>query len=71
MNNKSTMGEWRMVESGFSPEGIFVMTKIEDKEGTRNQQPMRRQGRLWFTKDGVYVYYTPTMWRPLTPQEHP
>jgi hypothetical protein len=46
-----------------APEGCYVMTKIDDANGCRNEQVMRRQGRLWFCRDGCYVYYTPTHWR--------
>ena len=44
------------------PEGIKVETKIDDQNGVRNVQVLKRSGRLWFD-DGVYVYYTPTHWR--------
>ena len=45
------------------------MTKIDDGGGVRNEQPMVRRGNLWWINDGepgsMYVYYTPTHWRPL------
>lgn len=48
-----------------APEGIVVETKIDDREGVRNVQTLKRRGRLWFVPDGsTYVYYTPTHWRP-------
>jgi hypothetical protein len=47
-----------------APEGVEVMTKIHDMGGVRNEQPLIRQGRLWFFPDmSMYVYYTPTHWR--------
>lgn len=46
------------------PEGEVVETKIDDAKGCRNEQPLYRQGRLWFFPDAsMYVYYTPTHWR--------
>lgn len=50
-----------------APEGVTLMTKIDDANGERNIAPLRRSGRLWFYPDGsMYVYYTPTHWRELT-----
>lgn len=41
-------------------------TKIDDSNGCRNVQKLKRKGRLWFFPDGsMYVYYTPTHWRQL------
>lgn len=48
-----------------APEGMLVMTKLDDANGVRNEQPMSRSGRLWFAGE-MYVYYTPTHWRELT-----
>jgi predicted homoserine dehydrogenase-like protein len=42
------------------PEGIFVLTKIDDQNGSRNIQKLKRQNNLYFGDDGLYVYYTPT-----------
>lgn len=59
--------EWRSAQT--APEGAVVMTKIDDANGCRNEITLRRQGRLWYTPDmSMYVYYTPTHYRPLTPQ---
>lgn len=53
---------WRDIET--APENMLVMTKIDDADGCRNEQTLKRQGRLWWTADGgMYVYYTPTHWR--------
>ena len=55
---------WKSIET--APEGIVVMTKIEDARGARNECPLRRQERLWWMPDGsIYVYYTPTHWKPM------
>jgi hypothetical protein len=45
-------------------EGVVVWTKIDDERGLRNEQLLKRVGRLWFFPDGsMYVYFTPTHWR--------
>ena len=50
-----------------APSGVVVETKIEDADGTRNVQPLKRRGALWFMPDdSMYVYYTPTHWRKLS-----
>jgi hypothetical protein len=47
-----------------APEGIEVMSKIDDQDGTRNKQKLIRKGRLWFYPDmSMYVYYEPTHWK--------
>ncbi|MCW4115648.1 hypothetical protein NPA31_011805 [Aurantimonas sp. MSK8Z-1] len=60
---------WQPIES--APEGVVVLTKIDDEHGERNVQELRKRTRepgktrpLWFTPDDeMYVYYTPTHWR--------
>lgn len=53
-----------------APENIVVMTKIDDANGARNEQALKRKGRLWYYADeSMYVYYTPTHWRSLTDTE--
>lgn len=55
---------WQPIET--APEGIVVRTMISDERGDRNDQPLLRQGRLWFSPDmTMYVYYQPTHWMPL------
>jgi hypothetical protein len=55
---------WR--PSATAPQDIDVETAIIDDLGQRNTATLRRIGRLWFLPDGsMYVYYTPTHWRPL------
>jgi hypothetical protein len=52
---------WQPIDT--APENVVVLTKIDDGRGVRNQQPMKRRGRLWWFADGeMYVYYTPTHW---------
>ena len=47
-----------------APEGVVVETKIDDRDGIRNVQTLKRQGGLWFfPDDSIYVYYQPTHWR--------
>jgi len=55
---------WYTMES--APEHVVVDTKIHDADGARNHAKLRREGPLWFFPDGsMYVYYTPTHWRPV------
>lgn len=56
---------WNTINS--APEGVTVRTKIDDIGGARNEQNLKRLGRLWFFPDGsMYVYHQPTHWRELT-----
>lgn len=62
------MSEWKPIES--CPENERVMTKIHDNQGSRNEQYLVKQGRLFFTGldgSGMYVYYTPTHWKSTLP----
>lgn len=55
------MNDWQPIST--APEGKVVLTKIDDKDGERNRQPLKRSGNLWFVPNGsTYVYYTPTHW---------
>jgi hypothetical protein len=55
---------WIEVSKQPPPDGVIVDTKIDDANGCRNEQKLKRQGRLWFVPDGsMYVYYTPTHWK--------
>lgn len=59
---------WMEIET--APENVVVATKVHDADGVRNQQRLKRSGRLWFYPDGsMYVYYTPTHWKP-APTQH-
>ena len=56
------MSDWQTIDT--APEGETVDTKIDDASGARNEQRLKRKGRLWFYPDmSMYVYYTPTHWR--------
>jgi hypothetical protein len=52
----------------LAPQCEEVWTKIDDDHGERNVQKLTRRGNLWFTdpEGGMYVYYTPTHWAPVT-----
>jgi len=55
---------WISVHKALPPSGVIVDTKIDDASGPRNEQPLKRQGRLYFHPDGsTYVYYEPTHWK--------
>ncbi len=55
---------WQPIET--APENVVVRTKIDDANGARNVQRLKRKGRLWWMPDGaMYVYYTPTHWQSL------
>jgi hypothetical protein len=56
--------KWVSVAVLKPKDGLIVMTKIDDGNGVRNEQELKRSGNLWFTPDGaIYVYYTPTHWK--------
>jgi hypothetical protein len=60
--------EWRRTEFEPAPENVVVQTKLDDEQGVRNVQTLKRRGALWWTPDGdMYVYYTPTHWREVQP----
>lgn len=59
------MSEWIETDVRVPPDGALVETKIDDEHGVRNVQTMTREGRLWYA-GGMYVYYTPTHWRPVS-----
>lgn len=57
-------GGWKPADT--APEGVPVMTKIHDAQGVRNEWTLKRGGNLWWYPDGsMYVYYTPTHWKPV------
>lgn len=58
--------DWIECSQQLPDDGIVVETKIDDEKGCRNEQTLKRSGTLWFHPHGVmYVYYTPTHWRPV------
>ena len=54
---------WRKCSEQEPPHVMVVKTKIDDANGCRNEQDLKKCGKLWFVPDGsMYVYYTPTHW---------
>jgi hypothetical protein len=64
--DKTTAGYvpvWVPIAQTPPPQGVAVMTKIDDEHGTRNEQPLLLDGRMWWYPDrSMYVYYAPTHW---------
>ncbi len=57
---------WIDVKERLPENGKKVRTKIDDSNGARNEQILKREGNLWFLADGsMYEYYTPTHWSEL------
>ena len=54
---------WILCKAAMPPDGVTVLTKIDDADGCRNIQPLWKQGRLWFAQSDLYVYYEPTHWK--------
>lgn len=55
---------WKLISSNPPQDGVVVETKVDNGDGERNVQKLKRKGNLWFLPDGsMYVYYTPTHWR--------
>lgn len=62
--------EWISVNTLLPKNGEVINTKIDDSKGERNVQELKRSGSLWFYPDGsMYVYYTPTHWKPSPPKQ--
>lgn len=65
--------EWKPIET--APEGVEIMTKIDDANGERNVQSLVKRTRIpgetrpmfWYPDGSMYVYYDPTHWMPLHP----
>jgi hypothetical protein len=63
------MSEWRPINT--MPEGEPVMTKIDDAQGSRNEQVLVKRTRIpgetrpmyWTKGEEMYVYYEPTHWK--------
>ena len=59
--------QWERVDKCPPPKNEVVETKISDHKGDRNIQDLKLVNTLWFFPDmSMYVYYTPTHWRPKT-----
>jgi hypothetical protein len=59
------MDTWIRCDDSLPLNGDLVETKVDDADGCRNVQKLRRKDGLWFTSYNMYVCYTPTHWRPL------
>jgi len=60
-----TTDNWISVKDALPEIYEVVDTKIDDEYGIRNEAKLYRTGSLWHLKDGsMYVYYTPTHWKP-------
>lgn len=56
---------WRRIDTQPPPQNTVVETKILDHHGERNIADLKLVDRLWWFPDGsMYIYYTPTHWRP-------
>lgn len=56
--------QWIACKDRLPKDGSIVETKIDDENGERNQQDLKKDGNLWFVPDdSMYVYYRPTHWR--------
>jgi hypothetical protein len=54
---------WQPIK--LAPVDEVVLTKIDDENGERNVQKLKRRGNLWFMPDdSMYVYYVPTHFVP-------
>lgn len=54
---------WKEIKYCPAPIGTIISTKIDDGNGSRNEQRLKFDGKLWWLADGtMYVYYTPTHW---------
>lgn len=67
----ATTDTWIKCSERVPPLGVEVETKIDDEHGERNIQTLTLKQRnaesraMWWIPDGsIYVYYTPTHWRP-------
>lgn len=61
------MDLWIACKDQLPPKGTVVETKVDDSSGIRNEQPLKYIGGLWMFPDGqMYIYYTPSHWRPKT-----
>ena len=66
MTDRFQIGTWYPIDS--APENERINTRINDANGIRNEQIMKRSGKLWWV-EGMYVYYAPTEWSPITKRE--
>lgn len=61
---------WKSTNESLPPDGQVVHTKIDNADGCRNEQLLKRVGNLWhFPDDSMYVYYRPTHWCEMSESE--
>lgn len=66
MTTPNPVPQWISLQERRPISGVPVETKIDDKDGVRNVQTLLLYRNLWWFPDkSMYVYYTPTHWRPL------
>lgn len=54
---------WIKITDEHPPVKRVLKTKIDDKDGIRNEQELIFDNGLWWMPDrSMYVYYTPTHW---------
>ncbi len=54
---------WKLITEETPPANKVLKTKIDDKDGIRNEQELLLDNNLWWYPDkSMYVYYTPTHW---------
>lgn len=55
---------WKEISKETPPKDKVIMTKIDDEHGSRNEQELMWDGKLWWYPDkSMYVYYQPTHWK--------
>lgn len=54
---------WKPIQQ-MPQDGKFYLTKIDDHNGERNVQKLKREKNLFWDNSGMYVYYTPTHYAP-------
>jgi hypothetical protein len=61
--------KWNHVKDQMPPVGVELETKIDDAKGCRNIATLKfHSNHWWFPDMSMYVYYSPTHWRPINPQ---
>ena len=57
---------WILCKNRKPPQDIIIETKIDDCKGVRNICQLILHNNLWWIPDmSMYIYYSPTHWRPL------
>ena len=58
--------EWIPIIERPPAPNVLVETKIADEKGVRNCYDLvYHRGLFWIPDMSMYVYYTPTHWRPI------